>query len=48
MDIVLLNHELLEIEYMEQGYSQSQAHKKSEEKYNYSLCVKELHDKEGT
>lgn len=48
MDIVLLNHELLESEYMEQGYSQSKAHQKTEEKYNYSLYVKELHDKEGT
>ena len=46
MDIVLLNHELLEIRYIEQGYSQSLAHKKSEEKYNYSRCVKELHAKE--
>ena len=47
MDLVLLKHELLESEYMEQGYSQSDAHKKAEEQYNYSICVKELHEKEG-
>ena len=35
-DITLLKHELMERDLIKQGYSQSEAHKKSEQKYNYA------------
>ncbi len=48
MDIILLNHELLEEKYMniyEMTYNE--AHKLAEEKYNYIKFVKALDNKEG-
>jgi hypothetical protein len=38
-DIILLEHELLEREYMLQGFSQDVAHRKAEEKYNYAILI---------
>jgi hypothetical protein len=38
-DITLLKHELLEREYMLQGFDQNSAHRKAEEKYNYAKLV---------
>lgn len=34
-DITLLKHELMERNLINQGYTQREAHKKTEEKYNY-------------
>ena len=48
MDIILLNHELMEHELMtEKGLSYREAHEETEKKYNYSKHVKELNRKEG-
>jgi len=48
MDIVLLNHELMEFRLMEeQGLNYRQAHELAETKYNYSKYIKELDEKEG-
>jgi len=48
MDIVLLKHELLEYELMnEQRLEYKAAHKIAEQSYNYSKYVKELDEKEG-
>jgi hypothetical protein len=38
-DIILLEHELLEREYMMKGFSQEVAHRKAEEKYNYAIHI---------
>ena len=35
-DITLLQHEILEQKLMEQGYSQMESHKITEQKFNYS------------
>ena len=35
-DITMLRHEAMEIELMNKGYSQAEAHRLTEEKYNYS------------
>ena len=40
-DITLLKHENMEAELMAKGYSQQQAHRKTEEIYNYAKEVKE-------
>ena len=40
-DLILLQHEYLESEYMKQGLSQAEAHKKAEEKFNYAKALKE-------
>jgi len=39
-DIILLEHELLELEYMLKGFSQEVAHRKAEEIYNYAIHIK--------
>ena len=42
MDIILINHELMEQSLMLQGVHQDIAHKLAEEKYNYTAeCIKE-------
>jgi hypothetical protein len=38
-DIILLEHELLEIDYMEKGLSQSDAHELTNQKYNYQKAL---------
>lgn len=40
-DLILLEHEHAEFLYMKQGLSQAQAHKKAEQKYNYSKALQE-------
>ncbi len=40
-DILMLKHELLELEYMKKGMSTNAAHELANEKYNYQLAVKE-------
>ena len=48
MDIIMLRHELMEYELMNnQGMSYRAAHEKTELSYNYSHFVKELDRKEG-
>ena len=44
-DITLLNHELMELGLVEKGYSISDAHKITEEVYNYGQEVKDYHAK---
>lgn len=44
-DITLLNHEKMERELMQQGYSQDEAHTITSEKYNYSREAEEYYDK---
>ena len=47
MDIVLLNHELMELNLMAQGYNYKSAHNITEQKYNYIKYIKELDTREG-
>ena len=48
MDVVLLHHELMEYELMEQqGMGYRDAHHMAEQVYDYSKFVKELDEKEG-
>lgn len=47
MDIVLLNHELMELNLMAQGHNYDEAHKITEAAYNYIKYTKELDAKEG-
>ena len=47
MDIVLLNHELIELGLMAQGISYVEAHNLAEKEYNYAKYIKELNAKEG-
>ena len=48
MDLVLLNHELMELKLMyEQGLSYVEAHCLANKKYDYSMYVRELNLKEG-
>jgi len=48
MDIVLLNHELMELRLMkDRKLSYGEAHRITEEKYNYKRYVDELDRKEG-
>lgn len=42
-DITMLNHEKMEHELMEKGYSQYEAHKITEEKFNYGLEAKKYY-----
>lgn len=42
VDILMLRHELLEMKYIEQGLSQSQAHDKTNETYNYGTEIEKL------
>jgi len=46
MDIILLKHELAEIEFMLQGYTFEEAHELAEKEYNYASYVKELNARE--
>ena len=47
MDIVLLNHELMELKLMSEGYVYEEAHDLADSLYNYTKYVKELDAKEG-
>ena len=47
MDIVLLNHELYELNLMAKGYKYETAHNMTELVYNYAKYTKELDKKEG-
>ena len=47
MDIILLNHELTELNFMARGYTYNKSHEMAEEKYNYTKFIKELDAKEG-
>nr|DAW47654.1 MAG TPA: minor capsid protein [Caudoviricetes sp.] len=40
-DLILLQHEHLERELIRKGFSQQEAHRKAEEKYNYAKALKE-------
>lgn len=44
-DITLLNHEYMELSLMKEGKSQSEAHKKAESLYNYSLESRDYYAK---
>lgn len=50
-DLTLLSHELLEMDYMNRGRSQAEAHKKASEVYNYAeqseAYYKSLKEKKG-
>ena len=39
-DYVLLNHELMELNLMDQGFSQTKAHSMTEKQYNYQKLVR--------
>ena len=47
MDIVLLNHELLELTLMAKGSRYAEAHEQAELVYNYTNYCKALDAKEG-
>jgi hypothetical protein len=47
MDIVLLRHELMELEYMNQGMDYDTAHRKTEMTHSYAKYTRELDAKEG-
>jgi len=47
MDMILLNHELIELKLMKQGLNYDEAHKMAEAIYNYTKYTKELDEKEG-
>ncbi len=44
-DITLLKHEIMERELIKQGYSQQEAHRIAEKKYNYAVEADEYNDK---
>lgn len=44
-DLTLLRHEIMERKLMEQGYSQSEAHRAAEKQYNYSKESREYYAK---
>lgn len=46
-DIILLNHELLEIKYLWEGYHQSDAHVMASKAYNYSRASIEFYRRMG-
>ena len=47
MDMVLLNHELLELNLMSEGLSYDEAHALAESKYNYKKYIDDLNEEEG-
>ena len=47
MDLVMLNHELMEYELMKQGMSYREAHDITEKTYNYTKYVKALNIEAG-
>ena len=47
MDIVLLNHELVELRLMGQGMDYESAHRMAESEHSYTKYVKELDEMEG-
>ncbi|MDR0248580.1 MAG: hypothetical protein LBI44_02810 [Oscillospiraceae bacterium] len=47
MDIVLLKHELAELELMARGLSYDKAHEKAEAAHNYARYIRELDAEEG-
>ena len=47
MDMVLLKHELTELELMNKGVSYYDAHSEAEKRYNYIKYVRELDTREG-
>ena len=42
VDIIMLKHELLEMRYVNAGVSQSQAHDKANELYNYGAAIEKI------
>ena len=44
-DLTLLRHELFEMNLMEEGMNQDEAHKIASSKYNYTKESKEFYDK---
>jgi len=44
-DLILLKHELLEMQYVISGLTQNDAHIKASEKYNYALEAKRFYEK---
>ena len=46
-DITLINHELLEMSYINQGYSQQEAHNLANEQYNYTEESDAFYEKQG-
>jgi len=46
MDLILLNHELMEYSLMQTGLSYEEAHRTTEQTYNYTKYLREL-DKKG-
>lgn len=46
-DIILLNHELLEIHYIMQGYDQDRAHTESSKKYDYHTAALNFYRNQG-
>jgi len=47
MDIVLLNHEIIELRLMSQGFSYGDAHEQAEQLHNYTEFVRKLNLSEG-
>lgn len=47
MDIVMLRHEMLELEYMVSGMSYEMAHRHANERFNYQAFIDELDRKAG-
>ena len=46
-DIILLNHELLEIHYIMQGYDQDRAHTEASKKYDYHTAALNFYRNQG-
>ena len=46
-DLILLNHELLEMSYLNQGYSQQEAHSLANEKYDYHSASIQYYEEMG-
>ena len=46
-DILLLYHELIEIQYITQGYSQSDAHNFANNKYDYGTASRQYYNSLG-
>ena len=42
VDLLLIKHELLEMEYIEAGFSQKEAHEKANETHNYGLEITKI------
>ena len=44
-DLMMLKHEILEMDYMKDGLTQKQAHDLANEKYNYTIAIREFNNR---